>query len=77
MRKTTPHHARGKLQAARPGDKVETKGPNAKHLFEKKPKSSEPDNVGRKMRPVAHAPVAAAKAKKREHLVKRLSNKVI
>jgi hypothetical protein len=77
MRSTKATHARGKLQAKRPGDGVAQTRANAPGLFAERAKSPEADNVGRKMRPRAHAPVQAAKAKKHERVVKRLSNKVI
>ena len=44
---------------------------NAKALFMRKPKSPEPDNVGRRVRPSAHQPKQAALAKKMRALSKR------
>ena len=77
MRKTHPHHARGKLQAKRPGDKVKATTHNARKEFGVMAKKSEPDNVGRQTRPAAHDAKQSKIAKRARHTVKRLSNQVI
>ncbi len=56
---------------AKKGVAVKAFPQNAKALFMRKPKSPEPDNVGRKVRPTAHAPKQAALAKKMRSLSKR------
>lgn len=50
---------------------------NARAAFAKKAKSPEPDNVGRKVRPAAHAARQAGVAKRARKTVKRLSDQVI
>ncbi len=58
-------------------DRVKEFKGNAKALFERKPKSPAPDNVGRKVRPAAHGAQQAGVAKRAKRTVKRLSNQVI
>jgi ribonuclease D len=77
MRNT--HHGRGKgsLASHLGGKKVKEYGHNARSLFAEHAKKPEPDNVGRKMRPAAHAPKQAKVAKRARATVKRLSDKHI
>jgi hypothetical protein len=77
-RRNVKHHAgRGKLQAQHQGDKVKQFKKNAPSKFAVKPKSSQPDNVGRKVRPAAHNPRQTKVANRAKNLVKRLSGHVI
>lgn len=76
-RNTTHHSGRGKLQAHHRGDKVKQFKHNAPSKFEQKPKSSGPDNVGRKVRPAAHNPRQTQVANRAKSLVKKLSGHVI
>lgn len=77
-RRNTKHHeGRGKLKAKRQGDMVKQFKANAPEKFAKKPKSSLPDNVGRRVRPAAHNPRQTKVANRAKNLVKRLSGHVI
>ena len=77
-RRTIKHHSgRGKLQAHHQGDKVKQFKKNAPEKFAVKPKSVQPDNVGRKMRPAAHNPRQTKVANRAKNLVKKLSGHVI
>jgi hypothetical protein len=77
MRKTHHSRGKGKLHSDLGGKKVKQYGKNAPALFAKKPKSVEPDNVGRKVRPAAHNPRQSGVAKRSRALVKRLSGGLI
>ena len=71
------HRAKNGLAHKIGGNSVKAFKEGGRDKFMTKPKSPEPENVGRKTRPAAHSPVGAAKAKARRKLVAKLSDKVI
>lgn len=77
MRKT--HHSRGKgsLGSHLGGKTTKEYTKAGSALFGIKPKSNEPDNVGRKVRPAAHNAKQAGVAKRAKRTVKRLSDRMI
>jgi hypothetical protein len=77
MRKT--HHSRGKghLGTHLGGKRVKEHKNNAPDLFAKKPKASEPDNVGRRVRPAAHNARQKGVAKRASRAVRRLGDGLI
>lgn len=77
MRKTHHSRGKGKLGAKLGGKKVDEKTHNARDLFRKKAKSSEPDNVGRKVRSAAHNPRQTKIAARARAAVKRLGDNKI
>jgi|SRR3974390_1197165 len=74
--KTHPKRGKGHLAGALEGAKT-TPFTFGKQNAMRRPKSSEPDNVGRKIRPAAHNARQAGVAKRAARTVKKLSNQVI
>ena len=77
MRKTHHNRAKGSLTHHLGGKHEKQLGKNAPALFAKKPKATEPDNVGRKVRPAAHNARQKGVAKRASKAVRRLGDGLI